>query len=726
MVSSLYISLKSDLDDLCKSLASEREHSSSSSSLPPDLVAIPSDQLRPRVEELWTSNFSSPGASGSRHAEVVRSALDLLGREVIVAPLANGEIQQPGALATNTERWQFHAILQDRLDVLLTLYELASTSVPDAPLLEPGAVFMPLIEELVELVSIDNWRDLWTYVETRSKRFAKNMPPSRGKSLNFLRIMNGFLRFLPRTPEDLALRGRIHQVSSSIIKLADKSAVNMRGDYNDLKTTWESQDKEDKQERGPKVEGDGDVTMEDEPSGPKELDFYSSLWSLQQYLAVPPALAGPPVPGPDGTTQTLFQQFRAESDFVLPKLFEQTQKEKNLAGKDTDPIGKKRKRSEEDFFHPRYLTAKRLLDHELSDPAFRRQILVQYCILFQFLLHLTPASASKQAFTGGMPKTFVLAGEDEVWVRFTVGSIKDELRKIGVDGVSFEDTVMSIIKKEQHYADWKNFACQETVFELPPLDAKEGVEAARKWKPRQRAPWAYPHKVGTRALSALWKDGFQSIDQLEFPKSLKSVEELEDDLDKLAKEEEKLKADDQTLDASQTELRTSLNWRAIRSAAQTDLRHFGAMAQKRSIQLVSKAKVPINKSLAAAGGAEEEKTDDDDVVALKRARRGFTGSASVEGKSEGKTETDDIEGKTELDEGEGGAGAATSMTEIEETAVKGDESEGVEAPTDDGEAAIDAGEAAADVAMGEGEAPDIGDGKDSPSTAVEETDPAGQ
>lgn len=67
------------------------------------------------------------------------------------------------------------------------------------------------------------------------------MPASKGKALPLLRTINAFLRFLPRTPADLIFRGRVHQFASSVISVADKSAINMRGDYNDVKTTWEEQ-----------------------------------------------------------------------------------------------------------------------------------------------------------------------------------------------------------------------------------------------------------------------------------------------------------------------------------------------------------------------------------------------------------------------------------------------------------------------------------------------------
>lgn len=365
----------------------------------------------------------------------------------------------------------------------------------------------------------------------------QNMPASRGKALPLLRIINSFLRCLPRTPEDLVFRGRIHQFAGSVISVADKSAVNMRGDYNDIQTTWEEDERlaedekgdekpdgeengdgEEKMEDGvegdvemkqeevkegdeqvdEKEEGDGEMKVEEKkeeekkdepPTTPpaiipesSEPDFYSTLWSLQQYFSNPPTLDGPPTGTP---ALTPFALFKSKTDFVLPRLFEQTLKEKATSGTEvstsssttktstspstsTSPTSRKRKRAaitttteaadeDDSFFHPHYLTGRRLLSHELADPSFRRQILVQYFILFQFLLNLTPASAAKQAFTGGMPKTFVIGQEDQEWVKKKVQAIREELRKMGRDGKSFESTVLSVITRERHYVSIRSW-----------------------------------------------------------------------------------------------------------------------------------------------------------------------------------------------------------------------------------------------------------------------------
>jgi hypothetical protein len=108
----------------------------------------------------------------------------------------------------------------------------------------------------------------------------------------------------------------------------------------------------------------GSLSFAETPK-PAEPDFYSTLWSLQQYFASPPTLDGPPTGEPPHTP---FDDFKTKSDFVLPRLFEQTRRENEIMGKDTEMVGSKRKRDVDDggFFHPRYLTGKRLLEHEVG------------------------------------------------------------------------------------------------------------------------------------------------------------------------------------------------------------------------------------------------------------------------------------------------------------------------------------------------------------------------
>ena len=93
-----------------------------------------------------------------------------------------------------------------------------------------------------------------------------------------------------------------------------------------------------------------------------EYELYPTLWSLQEYFSYPPLLA---LKSRNRRPFDHFEEFKKKTEFVLPRLFEETEKEKESFLKEEGRAGLKRKRGES-FFYPRYLTDKRLFDYEVS------------------------------------------------------------------------------------------------------------------------------------------------------------------------------------------------------------------------------------------------------------------------------------------------------------------------------------------------------------------------
>lgn len=95
MASSLYIPLKESLVNLSHELATTRESDYSTSSAQV-LPSIPKTQLEEQLRSLWITAYgdgaSGQESSGSRHPEVVRSVLDLVGRDLTVSAVVNGEV----------------------------------------------------------------------------------------------------------------------------------------------------------------------------------------------------------------------------------------------------------------------------------------------------------------------------------------------------------------------------------------------------------------------------------------------------------------------------------------------------------------------------------------------------------------------------------------------------------------------------------------------------------
>lgn len=198
-----------------------------------------------------------------------------------------GQYEEPLPGSSVEERCLFNTRLQDVLDVVLTLYEVingsfstlsktnegkerspietnlhtstdelssSSTSAPQLP--DAGTLFLPILEDMVDLLTLSTWESLFSWIETRSWRLTENMLPSKGKALTLLKTLNTLLRSVSKTTTSpsssgstssststsssaLQLRARIHIFLSRVYKLSEMSGVNSRGDYAEVETIIE-------------------------------------------------------------------------------------------------------------------------------------------------------------------------------------------------------------------------------------------------------------------------------------------------------------------------------------------------------------------------------------------------------------------------------------------------------------------------------------------------------
>ena len=89
LTAALYPTLRRGIEDLVSSYAG-RSQAASSSSAP-----IPTDELSEKVKDVWSSSYADEDeaeGSQSRKGDIVRSVMDLVGRDVVVSPLVNGEV----------------------------------------------------------------------------------------------------------------------------------------------------------------------------------------------------------------------------------------------------------------------------------------------------------------------------------------------------------------------------------------------------------------------------------------------------------------------------------------------------------------------------------------------------------------------------------------------------------------------------------------------------------
>ncbi|SCZ96886.1 BZ3500_MvSof-1268-A1-R1_Chr4-1g06819 [Microbotryum saponariae] len=483
------------------------------------------------------------------------------------------------------------------------------------------------ISALLDMQTISQCESTWLYIESRSKRLTKDMVPGKGKGLIILRMLNELLRRLPRSKQEhVIFSGRILVFLSSVFPLSEKSGVNLRGNFNTGKKTLYDEDagrkgeeegkkegRENGEETDPEQEEDGkdrqkaaDQEKETEPTAEVKEDkvdsFYPIFWSLQRIFTDPVGLVAspPPVRGPDALDELRLQLSKTLDMFAV-----ETKKEKNLTGAATDPTkvvangkaltlamvtdGLVDEEALGEYFFPRFLTSRNLLKLELADQTFRRQILVQFLILFQFLISLTPPERIR-TLSHGVTNTLVygpheVGAKHEKWLRDLRERSVRELDAMQ-HGRRFRDAIEVMLKREQHWINWKLQSCKP--FELSPLPIDQVSKTARsKLVTLSRKPKNYPYKLGNPVLSRLWERNLTTLKdyELDLPrddfdsllvewqrcekmiKSKKAVME-DESTDKVKKEEVKG-------EVKQHELRLySLHWRATRAASLQHLNLF--------------------------------------------------------------------------------------------------------------------------------------------------------
>ncbi|GAA6049941.1 hypothetical protein JCM3770_007060 [Rhodotorula araucariae] len=429
------------------------------------------------------------------------------------------------------------AHLQDVLDIVLCAYEAGYAE---------ETLSLTILTNLMDVRPVTACEPLLGYIETRAPRLTKGMDYMRGRGPILLRLLNDLLRRLPRSQsEPVILSGRILLLLSSVYPLGEKSGVNLRGNFNVGKgTVWEQETKKDMdgaKEDARREDDDAKMTEveegeEAEPThengGGSSSGFYATFWSLQRYFNDPHLLFASPSTSSSGPLADLQDGVRQ----TLTAFAAATKQEKELSGaaKDgpatvaaEDVRGKARGNMDEgddnghealeEYFFPKFLTSRNLLDLELADPAFRRQILVQLLILFQYLLSLTPASRERLAklpVTNAPALTaHVLRPEAEAWVRELRSRTLDEMDAMD-GGRRFRKAVMVVLTREQNWTDWKLRSCFG--FIKPPLDADSQSDAARaRQRALQRRPKRFPYALGNPRLDRLWRHNTTSLDGFE-------------------------------------------------------------------------------------------------------------------------------------------------------------------------------------------------------------------
>lgn len=260
---------------------------------------------------------------------------------------------------------------------------------------------------------------------------------------SLLRICNDLLRRLSRT-QNTVFCGRILLFLAKFFPFSERSGLNVISEFNLDNTTVFS-----KEEEGADMEGEGGEVKnkiqidEDEHNLNVDYSLYCKFWQIQDFFRNPlqcyQKIPWKTFSNYSGDILNTFQSFKLDA----------------ASGKSVDGGN-----VTEQYF-AKYLTNQNLLQLQLSDSNFRRYIMLQFLILFQYLQSSVKFKTESQVLTTDQTK----------WIEETTSRIYKLMAETPPNGAEFGESVKHILRREELWNAWKNDGCPS--FAKKQLEKKE-------------------------------------------------------------------------------------------------------------------------------------------------------------------------------------------------------------------------------------------------------------
>ncbi|KAI9333687.1 THO complex, subunit THOC1 [Obelidium mucronatum] len=300
---------------------------------------------------------------------------------------------------------------------------------------------------------------LFEYIELRKSVLTKDMEPNKGKALTLLRYCNDLLRRLSKT-QHTVFSGRILLFLTGVFSLTERSGVNLKGDFNTDNVTVVVDD------QTLFVENPMDVDAPLEIS--KDRAFYKTFWSLQRYFSDPMIVIKKldEWAKMESAIESVLQVFEAENESDLKSGSDRKRKAAAMSSLDSVAAStavEKELDLKDDYFFPKFLTSHNLFELQIKDISFRRQIMVQMLIIFQFFMGLTKHAAEAALATTtnkSMPfLSFSLTDAQETWVNQIRARVVRIVEQTTPNGRRFLTTLTTVITHEANWIKWKAESC---------------------------------------------------------------------------------------------------------------------------------------------------------------------------------------------------------------------------------------------------------------------------
>ncbi|KAH7646569.1 tho complex subunit 1-like protein [Dermatophagoides farinae] len=268
-----------------------------------------------------------------------------------------------------------------------------------------------------------------------------------------LRTCNDLLRRLSRN-QNTVFCGRILIFLANFFPLFERSGLNLTSEFNqDNSTSYSLQEDEELEENLPD-DDDKNVTDEKEVDRIKvDMNFYKKFWQLQEYFRNPTI----------SYQRNNFKNFQNYCNEVLSV----------FAGYKIDPnscfyfqaLGldnSNHNNDDKSIFFVKYLTNQKLLELQLSDSNFRRHILIQILIVFQYFTSNVKFRVLENAS---------MNDEQLSWINNIRIKVHQLIEETPPNGKEVRKVIEHLLNREEFWNNWKNEGCCE----LKQIDEPEDV-----------------------------------------------------------------------------------------------------------------------------------------------------------------------------------------------------------------------------------------------------------
>lgn len=319
-----------------------------------------------------------------------------------------------------------------------------------------------LLGDIFDALTLNKCEQLFSYIEKGVSIWKEELFFVACKN-NLLRMCNDLLRRLSRS-QNTVFCGRILLFLAKFFPFSERSGLNIVSEFNLENITEFGVDNSSTLKDALEEEM---VIDNEKHKLTIDYNLYCRFWSLQEFFRNPNTcynkLQWKTFVAHSGSVLSAFSSYKLETV--------ELQKSKMNRLKPLTDVEMQGQGKEQHYF-AKFLTNQKLLELQLSDSNFRRCVLIQFLILFQYLMSTVKFKTEAQE----------LKSDQSDWIKDTTSQIYRLLGETPPNGKKFAECVKSILKREEHWNNWKNDGCPEFQKPKPPtqLDTPEDVKKSRK------------------------------------------------------------------------------------------------------------------------------------------------------------------------------------------------------------------------------------------------------